>query len=76
MQENVVLNVVLQTGDFEVKISEVIKVLKDTMEITGDVELYEVVNDGRSTYAMKWTPKITYKVIWKGHREPPHYYIN
>lgn len=63
------------SGGCEMKVSEVIRELERFLEVVGDVELHKEVDDGRSTHAERYNIKFNYGKIWKGHSDPPQWYI-
>lgn len=57
------------------KISELIRFLRQQITEHGDVALYYEENDGRSTYGMPVNPSIEHRKIWKTHSQPAQWYI-
>ena len=58
------------------KLSETIKYFQSLQAEIGDVDLFVEDNDGRCTCSMPFKPKVTHRVIWKGHSAPPRYYVD
>lgn len=58
------------------KLSEVIKYLVDELNTRGDVEVYKVVSDGRSTYSEKYQPLLAYREIWRKHPDGKKHFLD